>query len=893
MQPQALFFGLADGRIVMGHLGSHQTTTLYQAQAAAVALAVDPRGEAVVSAHRDGSLWRLDMPRPLATAAAEAGGEAKAVSSSSPVLLAKHPCLPTGLAFCRAPQGVGRSALLVAGKDGQLRVYDARSGRALQSLDTTGEKNDYCLSFAAAGPLLAVGGIGAIRLLEQEPSSGQWRLSGTYVIPGLILPTSLAWQPGGRQLAVGALCGAVDLLECTDDGAPSSTVAATAAAAVAEDSDDDHALFQRAKALGYERGIQLLQAQGKLEAAVNTALAARNFEYALRVCDLSLPRRLAEAHGMHARCLEGKGRYAEAEAAFLRAKDPKGAVDMYLRLGDYAAAGRLAETHAPAALPAVMAAKADALLRRKQQEGQGEVDEEEARLAQAEALYLRAGQFEQAVQVYVESKAWAGAFRVAQRHCPWRLGEVIAAYEKGASSSGSSGDSGSDGGKARQYHDDALTRAYGRRVDGAQHDRYVGQLLRALEIVGGKLWAWPAAWAMVRVEEEKGAGGSSGGIGAAAERARDRLVCVQLQRMIEAANCKEQEGEEQESPPLPLLRKALVLLQEKGAPCPVAEPLTGAVYKQLVMGLLGLTHEEEKMAAEEENEKDLIKAWRRLLYGVLVDQVDTRITSLGGKASTEAERAAHEFRDLFLALHYTHLRLTCSRCSFNSPALDDVACRVSLSALRYAGTYIPADKAFYHAGQALRRRAKALAEAEEQDKEKEASACRHLAFLCLNRYVDLVEAITDRDTSLVDPRPLAGCSALPSPSASALPTRQHVTDEGAREAVRTWVLGACAEIAGRTLIQREDMGGLTDALFAVPPVHERCAVTGYPLQPAGATVVGGGKGGPDGNGSRNNSSNEAWQPIMRANTAAWRAYVGVFGECPWTGTAAVGGRLKL
>jgi hypothetical protein len=570
----------------------------------------------------------------------------------------------------------------------------------------------------------------------------------------------------------------------------------------------------------------------------------------------------------------------KAEAAFLRARDPQAAIDMHLRLHDHAAARRLAQSHLPAALPAVLAAEASALVGGGQPSAQpAELDEEEARLARAEALYLKAGQPEQALQVYLEARAWAGAFRVAQRHCRWRLGDVVAAYEKGASRRGE--DRGKGHGRGRQHHDDALTRAYGRRVDGAQHDRYLGQLLRALEIVGGELRAWEAAWAMVRVEAE------GGGAGASAKRAADRLVCVQLRDLIATAGGDgDGDGDDNNDDgvsPLPLLDTALALLQEKGAPCPVAEPLAVDVYKRLVTRLLGMTHEEETAAEG----MDAIRAWRRLLHAVLVGQVDPRMrmppvgpvaaaTTTTATATAEEERAAHEFRDLFLALHHTHILLACRP----HPSLGGVACRAALAALRFADTLLPPDKVFYRAGMALRQRAESLGEGgSDEGMAEEAAACRHLAFLCLNRYVDLAEAIADQDPSLVDPIPLAGCTALPSPSS--VPQRQHVMDEAAREAVRTWVLGACVDMAGRGPLRREEEGGgggLAEVLFATPPAHERCAMTGCPLR--GPTTAVGGE--PLDAGV---VAGRAWRPIGRASAWAWEAYVEVFGECPWTGEA--------
>lgn len=213
----------------------------------------------------------------------------------------------------------GEAALLAAGTDGRLCVYGARDGTLLQAVDSGG----VCQSMALHGSRVALGGLDAIRVFEQRAPGDAWQALGTYTIPGLHLATGVAWRPDGRQLAVASLCGAVDVLELVGEPGPSMATptaagtgndAAAAATATAKTSSSgtEDALFQRARALGYEQGIQLLQAHGRLEAAVDAALDAGDFAYALHVCDLSLPRRLPEAHRRHARHLEAQGQHAEA-----------------------------------------------------------------------------------------------------------------------------------------------------------------------------------------------------------------------------------------------------------------------------------------------------------------------------------------------------------------------------------------------------------------------------------------------------------------------------------------------------------------------------------------------------------------------------------------------------
>jgi intraflagellar transport protein 172 len=94
------------------------------------------------------------------------------------------------------------------------------------------------------------------------------------------------------------------------------------------------------------------------------------------------------------------GRFAEAEAAFLAAGQPREAVEMHCHARDWAAALRVAAAHDAAAVPGVLCARGDAAA------AAGD-------LADAEDAYIAAKAPERAIKMFREAGLWDDALRVA------------------------------------------------------------------------------------------------------------------------------------------------------------------------------------------------------------------------------------------------------------------------------------------------------------------------------------------------------------------------------------------------------------------------------------------------------------------------------------------------
>lgn len=174
-----------------------------------------------------------------------------------------------------------------------------------------------------------------------------------------------------------------------------------------------------------------------------------------------------------------------------------------------------------------------------------------------------------------------------------------------------------------------------------------------------------------------------------------------------------------------------------------------------------------------------------------------------------------EFDKLLLLSHY----MARAR-EAEAEGLAEIAARLRVSALRFAGHQLPADRAFYEAGMA----------AKDQK-------WMSLAFVLLNRYLDLSEAIDDGDLGMVDNTDFLGTD-IPAPLDISLPKQQYLP-ESKREQVRDWVLAvsmdnkieqelpkvSCSKCSAETY-DGSLVCGNCSAQF--PP----CIVSGFPVTPA-------------------------------------------------------------
>jgi len=178
-----------------------------------------------------------------------------------------------------------------------------------------------------------------------------------------------------------------------------------------------------AVSLGGEAGAKLLTKFGLIDQAIDYATESGAFEHAFALALASKKEKLPEVHLKYAMYLEDEGRFEEAEKEFIKADKPKEAIDMYVHQQDWANATRVADTSEPASVPDVLVAQAKVLIERSE-------------FTKAEALYVKAKKPELAVKAYKEASRWNDATRIAREFLPHKVGELMAehsAYLRGGS----------------------------------------------------------------------------------------------------------------------------------------------------------------------------------------------------------------------------------------------------------------------------------------------------------------------------------------------------------------------------------------------------------------------------------------------------------------------------
>ena len=156
---------------------------------------------------------------------------------------------------------------------------------------------------------------------------------------------------------------------------------------------------------------------------------------------------------------------------------------------------------------------------------------------------------------------------------------------------------------------------------------------------------------------------------------------------------------------------------------------------------------------------------------------------------------------------------------------------------------VVADKLFYMAGQACK-----------------ASGHTNLAFVLLNRYVDLTEAIEDGDAGLFENSDFAAATAVRFPDS--LPPHQYLPDEDSREEVRDWVLSVCMDSSVDQTLPTEVNATLPVYGGLYASSRPLCVVSGAPIASKG---------------------DELHVNGTVASKRDWNLLVSKTKACPWTG----------
>jgi intraflagellar transport protein 172 len=186
-----IVYGLAEGKVKIGQMKTYKPATLYQTDSYVTALCCNPAGNAVVSAHLDGSIYTFWFD------SIERGAH----------VIARHPSVPFALAW--------GGSIVVAGNDCQITFYDEDGGEE-HTFDHS--NNPECREFTAAtsnptGDAVALGNFNSLYVYTRNKDTMGWEEKSITRVENMYSVTALDWKPDGDKLAVGTLCGVVDLYD--------------------------------------------------------------------------------------------------------------------------------------------------------------------------------------------------------------------------------------------------------------------------------------------------------------------------------------------------------------------------------------------------------------------------------------------------------------------------------------------------------------------------------------------------------------------------------------------------------------------------------------------------------------------------------------------------------
>ncbi|VCX39453.1 unnamed protein product, partial [Gulo gulo] len=233
--------------------------------------------------------------------------------------------------------------------------------------------------------------------------------------------------------------------------------------------------------------------------------------------------------------------------------------------------------------------------------------------------------------------------------------------------------------------------------------------------------------------------------------------------------------------------QALALYVQHGAP---ANPQNFNIYKRIFTDMV---------SSPGTNSAEAYHNWADL-RDVLFNLCENLVKS------SEANSPAHEeFETMLLIAHYYATRSAAQ----SVKQLETVAARLSVSLLRHT-QLLPADKAFYEAGIAAK-----------------AVGWENMAFIFLNRFLDLTDAIEEGTLDALDHSDFQDTDI---PFEVPLPAKQHVP-EAQREEVRDWVLTVSMDQRLEQVLPRDERGVYEASLVAASTGVRAlpCLITGYPI----------------------------------------------------------------
>jgi intraflagellar transport protein 172 len=587
-----------------------------------------------------------------------------------------------------------------------------------------------------------------------------------------------------------------------------------------------------AMSIGGEAGAKLLARLGLVEQAIDFNIERQNFDHAFDLARTCLTKKVPEVHLKKALYLEDEERFKEAEDEFVKAGKPKEAIDMWLHQEDWGEAMRVAESYEASSIPDVFVAQGNWAALKKD-------------FKTAEKLFVNAKKPEKAMKMYTDAKMWQDAIRFTKTHLPHKSHHVNMLRQQDAAVGASGGGAGAAAGGDSEY----LTAAqsweemadYNRAIDaylnckiehvpGQDQEELLNVWLKASKLAQEHVKDRAAA--VVTLVADRMKEGSRLSVAADLlssiakyreaidlyieandwDKARElsRTKAADYQGMVDKkydeylVNVKKDGGELVNTGNWKAGVDMFVDRRQwdKVFEVLLEEHLTKKVIVPKPPILASYALKNAHYFVDHEDNKDTPKVLEAIavlktygtesksehfdLYRLLSTHalslprqelaklgtrplVDARdfVYSLLAELSLQRNAAAAEFKKLFAAVHFTLLKEMAAK-----DGLKELEAMLAIALLKDGGP-LAFDKAFCDAGDKC-----------------EKMGWTALAYAFYNRFIDIIEAIDEKDSSMLDNADFDG--VLPTPCDMPMPPRgKHVgteVEEEIREKVLAWAM---------------------------------------------------------------------------------------------------------
>ena len=628
------------------------------------------------------------------------------------------------------------------------------------------------------------------------------------------------------------------------------------------------------KTLSGEGGSSFLLKQGLVEAALELEIEQRNYNEAFRIAETHCRYKLPDVHLSYALFLEDENRFKEAEEEFVKAGKADEAINMYQHQNDFHSALKLCKQYAPHLQPEILRSQA------KFHFDQGDYQ-------RAEQCFLAAKMPESAVEMYAYAKMKSEAIRVAKDHAPHMINRIMN-YSGGEANSPE--DIRQSARVMEQNRDfiraidtyltitqemtnnyDLLEEVWERAVQIAMtHDKE--RLQQIIMLVGKRL---------VALKRYEAAADMYSGIGHYEEAVKCFLIAEDYDRAREIVHSIQHteianklramvDNEEKNHHKANKNVKGLMKVDAKDGVNMIIEggdwikaldkaKKSGMLNEVLLKCTMKLTEDGNFGQAVKifslygsPNENSFMSIYKTLSVEVLAECQDQEVSdarimikNLIENIYDKKTKVYKEFERYYVIFQLLFLKNICK-----GKKISALYAKICVALLRYTNE-VRVDKAFYEAGAACQN-----------------EKWLNMAFVFLNRYLDLADAIQDPEggvAALGDSTDFEGTDIptydIPLPDS-------NFTSEEQRERIKDWVL----EISMNQKVEQSlscvncdncgsQMYEASLKCFSCNASYEPCLITGYPVMRRTQTYC--------------SNCNRL------ANKDDWSEYLAVNSTCPW------------